>query len=74
MVWNLAPHPGDRDRDEATMRGSRVMQSLQVYQRGDVVFLSSDLSQAMSQWTPLATPLLVREVNAILADRGAVTG
>jgi iron complex transport system substrate-binding protein len=69
MVWNLAPYPGDFERDKDTLLSSPVLRRLDVYRRGDVTLVSADLSQSMSFWTPLATPTLVAGVNDILRDR-----
>lgn len=73
MVWNLAPYPGDFERDKAALTGSPLLRSLEVFKRGDVTFLTTDVSQALSFWTPLATPTLVDGINDILAAR-AVAG
>lgn len=67
-VWNIGPYPGNSERDVEALRSSPVLRSLDVYQRGDVHFLSVEVSQALVQWTPLATPTLVAGIDELVAE------
>jgi ABC-type Fe3+-hydroxamate transport system substrate-binding protein len=69
FVVNIGPYPGNWDDDKAAIEASPVMQNLEVYQRGEVFFLTPNESQAIVQWTPLATPTLVDIVERITEAR-----
>ncbi len=72
MLWNVSPYPGTDGNpvpaDARAFESSPIFQNLTVVKESRYRSLNVDQSQALLQWTPLATPFLVETLNELVAS------
>jgi iron complex transport system substrate-binding protein len=72
MLWNVSPYPGSDGEavpcDARAFESSNIFQNLPVFKEGRYRSLNVDQSQAILQWTPLATPFLAETLNELVAS------
>jgi iron complex transport system substrate-binding protein len=72
MLWNVSPYPGTDGNpvpaDARAFESSSIFQNLAVVKEGRYRSLTVDQSQALLQWSPLATPFLVQTLNEVVAS------
>jgi ABC-type Fe3+-hydroxamate transport system substrate-binding protein len=72
MLWSLDPYPGAEGSANSAsglaFQESTILQNLPVWKEGRFRLLNFNQSQAISFWTPLATPFLVQTLNELVAS------